>query len=143
MLSVALGVAAFTSVMSVREWQRQQIEALADRFAPNVLVVRFTGQPESGEELAPGQVVGGILFEEAMALGDLPGVVDVAYRGGGSTSIDGNIRITRVPVSEQIFDVLGLELSAGHGLTADALEFGMAETVRRFLGALGHPRADA
>lgn len=118
-LSVALGVAAFTSVMSVREWQRQQIEALADRFAPNVLVVRFTGQPVSGEELLSGQVVGGILFEEAMALGDLPGVVDVAYRGGGSTSIDGNIRITRVPVSEHIFDVLGLELGAGHGLTED------------------------
>ena len=27
------------------------------------------------------------------------------------------------------------EVSIGHGLTADALEFGMAETVRRFLGA--------
>ncbi|PHP67537.1 pyridoxine 5'-phosphate synthase [Zhengella mangrovi] len=29
------------------------------------------------------------------------------------------------------------EVSIGHGLTADALEFGMAESVRRFLGALG------
>ena len=28
------------------------------------------------------------------------------------------------------------EVSIGHGLTADALEFGMAETVRRFLTAL-------
>ncbi|APH72694.1 pyridoxine 5'-phosphate synthase [Aquibium oceanicum] len=28
------------------------------------------------------------------------------------------------------------EVSIGHGLTADALEFGMAETVRRFLAAL-------
>lgn len=30
------------------------------------------------------------------------------------------------------------EVSIGHGLTADALEYGMAETVRRFLRALGH-----
>ena len=29
------------------------------------------------------------------------------------------------------------EVSIGHGLTADALEFGMAETVRRFRRALG------
>ncbi len=30
------------------------------------------------------------------------------------------------------------EVSIGHGLTADALEFGMAGAVRRFLKALGH-----
>jgi pyridoxine 5-phosphate synthase len=29
------------------------------------------------------------------------------------------------------------EVSIGHGITADALEFGMAEAVQRFLGALG------
>ena len=29
------------------------------------------------------------------------------------------------------------EVSIGHGLTADALEYGMAETVRRFLKACG------
>lgn len=31
------------------------------------------------------------------------------------------------------------EVSIGHGLTADALEFGMAATVRRFLNACGWP----
>jgi pyridoxine 5-phosphate synthase len=31
------------------------------------------------------------------------------------------------------------EVSIGHGLTADALEFGMAATVRRFLKACGWP----
>ncbi len=30
------------------------------------------------------------------------------------------------------------EVSIGHGLTADALEYGMAETVRRFLKSCGH-----
>ncbi|MEM8751094.1 MAG: pyridoxine 5'-phosphate synthase [Pseudomonadota bacterium] len=30
------------------------------------------------------------------------------------------------------------EVSIGHGLTADALEYGMAETVKRFLKACGH-----
>ncbi|MEO1748563.1 MAG: pyridoxine 5'-phosphate synthase, partial [Pseudomonadota bacterium] len=29
------------------------------------------------------------------------------------------------------------EVSIGHGLTADALEFGYAGSVQRFLGALG------
>ena len=29
------------------------------------------------------------------------------------------------------------EVSIGHGLTADALEYGMAETVRRFCRACG------
>ena len=32
-----------------------------------------------------------------------------------------------------------LEVSIGHGLTADALEYGMAQTVQRFLAAIGHP----
>ncbi|MCY6379988.1 pyridoxine 5'-phosphate synthase [Hoeflea prorocentri] len=31
-----------------------------------------------------------------------------------------------------------LEVSIGHGLTADALQYGMSETVRRFLRACGH-----
>ncbi len=31
------------------------------------------------------------------------------------------------------------EVSIGHGLIADALKFGMAETVKRFRRALGHP----
>ncbi|MFD0917674.1 pyridoxine 5'-phosphate synthase [Pseudahrensia aquimaris] len=33
------------------------------------------------------------------------------------------------------------EVSIGHGFTADALEFGMAETTRRFLAACGHVSA--
>ena len=33
------------------------------------------------------------------------------------------------------------EVSIGHGLTADALEHGMATTVQRFLSACGHPSA--
>ncbi len=32
-----------------------------------------------------------------------------------------------------------LEVSIGHALTADALEYGMADTVRRYLAALGTP----
>ena len=34
------------------------------------------------------------------------------------------------------------EVSIGHGLTADALEFGMAGAVKRFLAVLGHPVPD-
>ena len=40
------------------------------------------------------------------------------------------------PLLERIPSVL--EVSIGHALTADALQYGMKESVRRFLGACGH-----
>ena len=40
------------------------------------------------------------------------------------------------PLLDRVSDIL--EVSIGHGLTADALQYGMTETVHRFLRACGH-----
>jgi len=47
-----------------------------------------------------------------------------------------HIRFTDVPALAARIPFLA-EVSIGHGLTADALEYGMAETVRRYRRALG------
>ncbi len=125
-LSVAIGVAAFGAVVIMREWQQQQIRDLAVDFAPNVLVVRFAPQPgfviESGQDY-------GITSEEAMALADLPGVEEVAYIGGSTTRLGNNVRITRIPVTAHLFDVLGLELAAGRAIEEHDAIIGLPVTV--------------
>ncbi len=128
-LSIALGVAAFTTVIAIREWQRQQIDELADSFAPDVLVVRYVGTGGDDSVLQPGQENGGITGEEAAAFMGLPGVADVGYFGESSTALEGNVRITRTAVTEQVFDVLDLEVSAGRALTTDDRELGLPVTV--------------
>lgn len=129
-LSVAIGVAAFGAVIGVRDWQQKQIRDLAVEFAPNVLVVRFAPQP--GFVFERGQNYG-ITYDEAMALADLPGVVDVAHLGGSTTLLGGNVRVTRIPIAEQIFDVLALELAAGRPLEKRDAALGLPVTV---LGAV-------
>ncbi|MFA5551291.1 MAG: ABC transporter permease [Trueperaceae bacterium] len=112
-LSVAIGVAAFGAIVGVREWQLQQVRNLAIDFAPNVLVVRFNPPPgfviESGQNYS-------ITYDEAMALADLPGVESVAYIGGASVRLGGNLRVTMIPASDRIFNVLSMELAAGRAL---------------------------
>ena len=125
-LSVAIGVAAFGAVVGVREWQQQQLHDLAVEFAPNVLVVRFAPQP--GFVLERGQDYG-ITYEEAMSLADLPGVERVAYIGGSSTQLGNNVRVTLVPVTEQLFEVLGLNLAAGRPLEERDAVIGLPVTV--------------
>lgn len=112
-LSVAIGVSAFAAVIGVREWQRQQLKDLASDFAPNVLVVRYA--PPPGFTVEPGQNYG-ITYEEALSLADLPGVASVAYIGGASTMLGGTVRVAQVPVTEEIFEVLGLDVAAGRAL---------------------------
>ncbi len=125
-LSVAIGVAAFGAVVVVREWQRQQIRDLAVDFAPNVLVVRYAPRP--GFVIEPGQDYG-IMSDEASALADLPGVEEVAYMGGSSTQLGNNVRITRIPVTAQLFGVLGLELAAGRAIEERDTVIGLPVTV--------------
>lgn len=125
-LSVAIGVAAFGAVVGVREWQQQQLHDLAVEFAPDVLVVRFAPQP--GFVLERGQDYG-ITYQEAMSFADLPGVERVAYIGGSSTQLGNNVRVTRVPVTEQLFEVLGLNLAAGRPLEERDAAIGLPVTV--------------
>src|SRR5690625_3050070 len=57
-------------------------------------------------------------------------VVDcVAYICGCSTQLGNNVRVTRVPVTEQLFEVLGLNLAAGRPLEERDAAIGLPVTV--------------
>ena len=47
-----------------------------------------------------------------------------------------DLTVENLPALARVLPNL-VEVSIGHGLTADALEYGMAETVRRFIRACG------
>lgn len=111
-LSVALGVAAFTTVAAIDTWQRQQIADLAKTFAPNVLVVRFADPWPEDLTFEPGQNFG-LTFEEARAFTSLPGVSAVAARGLGGRTLGGTTELQRIPVTSTFFDVLSLTFQAG------------------------------
>jgi len=127
-LSIALGVAAFTTVAAVDTWQRQQISALAGEFAPDVLVVRFADPWPEDVPFEPGQAFG-LTFTEAASFGDLPGVRDVAARGLGGRALGGTTQIQRIPVTASIFEVLGLSFQAGGAFDDRAELLGLPVTV--------------
>lgn len=61
---------------------------------------------------------------------------DAARAAGLGVNAGHDLTVANLPaLAKRIPDLA--EVSIGHGLTADALEFGMAETVRRFLNACG------
>ncbi len=61
---------------------------------------------------------------------------DAAAKAGLGVNAGHDLTVANLPALAKRIPALA-ETSIGHGLTADALEFGMAETVRRFLKALG------
>ncbi len=62
---------------------------------------------------------------------------DAAHALGMKVNAGHDLTVANLPAL--VARIPGLaEVSIGHGLTADALEYGMAETVRRFLNACGH-----
>lgn len=60
----------------------------------------------------------------------------LADQAGLGINAGHDLTVANLPALVQVLPTLR-EVSIGHGLTADALEYGMAQTVRRFLGALG------
>lgn len=121
-LSVALGVAAFATVISIDAWQRRQIRALSVEFAPDVLVVRQAEPWPEDVEFVSGQNYG-ITFEESLEFESVPGVVNVAFQGSAGRPLGGMLSVQRVPVSESIFEVLGLSFAAGGPFEEDARLF--------------------
>ena len=61
---------------------------------------------------------------------------DAAFAVGLGVNAGHDLTVANLPALVHRIPALA-EVSIGHGLTADALEFGMAETVRRFRGACG------
>jgi len=62
---------------------------------------------------------------------------DAARANGLGVNAGHDLTVANLPLLVERIPYLA-EVSIGHGLTADALEFGMAETVRRFLRAGGN-----
>jgi pyridoxine 5-phosphate synthase len=61
---------------------------------------------------------------------------EAAQRHGLAVNAGHDLTVANLPALAARIPHLA-EVSIGHGLTADALEFGMPQTVRRFLGACG------
>ncbi|MBW7916097.1 MAG: ABC transporter permease [Trueperaceae bacterium] len=122
-LSVAVGVAAFLLVAALQAWQARQIAALAAEFAPDVLVVRQPSVYPPDFEFTG--LNSGITFEESRSLSGLPGVGAVAFAGSQSRVLGERLSIARMPVSEELFGVLGLEFAAGEGFDERARLLGL------------------
>ena len=61
---------------------------------------------------------------------------DAAKAEGLAVNAGHDLTVANLPMLARRIPHLA-EVSIGHGLTADALEYGMAETVRRFCRACG------
>lgn len=66
----------------------------------------------------------------------LGATADAAHALGMGVNAGHDLTVANLPLLARRIPFLA-EVSIGHGLTADALEFGMAETVRRFRRACG------
>lgn len=65
---------------------------------------------------------------------------EVARAAGLDVNAGHDLTVANLPALARAIPFLA-EVSIGHGLTADALEYGMAGTVKRFLATCGWPKA--
>ncbi|NTG07840.1 pyridoxine 5'-phosphate synthase [Agrobacterium rhizogenes] len=72
----------------------------------------------------------------AVILEALGKTADAAFASGLAVNAGHDLTVANLPALLKRISALA-EASIGHGLTADALEYGMAETVRRFCRACG------
>lgn len=76
--------------------------------------------------------------DAAKELKRLGKTADIAAGLGLAINAGHDLTVANLPALARRIPKLA-EVSIGHALTADALEYGMAETVRRFLRAAGNP----
>ncbi len=74
--------------------------------------------------------------EAARIVAELGETADIAFDLGLGVNAGHDLTVANLPALVARIPRLA-EVSIGHGLTADALEYGMAETVRRFCRACG------
>lgn len=72
----------------------------------------------------------------AKAVEKLGRTAELALAAGLGVNAGHDLTVANLPALARRISALA-EVSIGHGLTADALEYGMEHTIRRFLGALG------
>ncbi len=66
---------------------------------------------------------------------DHPGAADAARAAGLGVNAGHDLTVDNLPALARRIPHLA-EVSIGHGLTAEALEYGMASAVKRYLAAL-------
>lgn len=75
-------------------------------------------------------------LRERGAISDLARTAELAAKAGMGINAGHDLTVENVAVLEKNVPNI-MEVSIGHGLTADALEFGMAGSVKRFLTSCG------
>ena len=115
---------------------RVSLFADGDGDAEAVALARETGADRI--ELYTGPYGGCFNHPDAAAaeLARLGATADAAHRLGLGVNAGHDLTVANMPALAARIPHLA-EVSIGHGLTADALEYGMAETVRRFRRACG------
>jgi pyridoxine 5-phosphate synthase len=129
--------AAFlTPVVKRLKENRFRVSLFSDADPDGVGAARDTGADRI--ELYTGPY-GGFYSDSGKAAKELEKLgktADAARVAGLGVNAGHDLVVANLPaLSRRIPDLA--EVSIGHGLTADALEYGMAETVRRFLRACG------
>ncbi len=129
--------AAFLS-QSVKRLKKSgfRVSLFADPDPAGVAAARDTGADRI--ELYTGPY-GGYHSESSKAhkeLEMLGKTADAALAAGLGVNAGHDLTVDNLPALAKRIPGLA-EVSIGHGLTADALEYGMAQTVRRFLSACG------
>lgn len=76
--------------------------------------------------------------EQASLLSALERSAEAASGHGLGINAGHDLTVDNLPALRKHIPDL-LEVSIGHGLIADALQYGMTETIKRFLRACGHP----
>jgi pyridoxine 5-phosphate synthase len=113
-----------------------RVSLFSDADPAGVPAARDTGADRI--ELYTGPYGGCYADQEKAAkeLDKLAQTADAATAAGLEVNAGHDLTVANLPaLAARIPDLA--EVSIGHGLTADALEYGMAETVRRFLKAAG------
>ena len=141
---------------------RDMLKAIVDRLRKSGARISLFCDPDASEEqIAAAAATGadrvelytgpyGSCHDDSPRAGNelkkLRKTADLALAAGLGVNAGHDLTVANLPALAQAIPALA-EVSIGHGLTADALEFGMAETVRRFLRACagqssGHPHDD-
>lgn len=122
--------------------QGMRVSLFADADAAQVPAAHETGCDRI--ELYTGPYGGTHADPQAMQaeIGRLGDTADAAHALGLGVNAGHDLTVNNLPPLVARIPYLD-EVSIGHGLTADALEFGMAETVKRFLRACANTEASA
>ncbi len=131
---------------------RDMLKAIVTRLKRTGARVSLFSDPDaSGEQIAAAKATGadrielytgpyGACHDDAVkaraALEKLGLTADAAHVAGLQVNAGHDLTVANLPALARRIPLLA-EVSIGHGLAADALEYGMAETVRRFLKACG------